>query len=148
MILQIVSFKHFENVFEHFLNSSLPSNVSMKFSTFSRLFSNWWSSSCKFSIIGIIFSLVVELLEKVLVFFLKQELVYSHLLKNGLLCVFNKQIKFFVAEKNSALHITVLSKYYQYFPIISKGYHYVITLGIFSNFYISIDLAYSGYETS
>ena len=65
------------------------------------LFSNWWSSSCKFSIIGLIsgskFSLlckfsflsyfrlkiviffwVVEFLENILAFFLKQDLVYFH----------------------------------------------------------------------
>ena len=65
------------------------------------LFSNWWSSSCKFSIIGlisgskfsllykfsflsyfrlkiVIFSRVVEFLGNILAFFLKQDLVYSH----------------------------------------------------------------------
>ena len=29
--------------------------------------------------------------------------------------------------------------------MISKGYHYVINLGIDSNFYVSIDPAYPGY---
>ena len=65
------------------------------------LFSNWWSSSCKFSIIGLIsglkfsllckfsflsyfclkiaiFSWVVQFLENILAFSLKQDLVYSH----------------------------------------------------------------------
>ena len=68
---------------------------------FACLFSNWWSSSCKFSIIGlisglkfsllckfsflsyfslkiVIFSWVVEFLENILAFSLKQDLVYSH----------------------------------------------------------------------
>ena len=62
---------------------------------------------------------------------------------------FNRKRNDFVAEETSDLHLKELLKYHKYFPIlvfeggsvsrnsiimISKGYHYVINLSIFSNF--------------
>ena len=58
---------------------------------------------------------MVEFLENVLEFSLKQELVYSHKSLDeewGFFCVFNKKSKFFVVEENSGLHKTELLKYH------------------------------------
>ena len=93
---------------------------------------------------------VVKFLEKVLVFSLKQDLAYFH---QGhaeewlFFDIFNKKRKIFEAENNSELHKNKLLKYHEAFPIflgesvnrniiimISKGYHYMINLGIVSNF--------------
>ena len=115
-----------KKVLEHFSPSSSDLMLARSLAPFTCLFSNWWSSSCKFFIIGLIsglkfcflyrfrnlfFSLeiliiswVVELLENVLVFSLKQDLMYFHLSLAEewlLFCVFSKEIKFFSAEEKS-----------------------------------------------
>ena len=65
---------------------------------------------------------------------------------------FNRKRNVCVAEETSDLHIRELLKYHEYFPILVfegslsieiayidyKGYHYVINLGIFNNFFISV----------
>ena len=64
---------------------------------------------------------MVEFLENVLQFSLKQHLVYFHLshAKEWLLfCVFSKESKFFVAEEKSGLHKRELLKYHETFPIL------------------------------
>ena len=96
----------------------------------------------------------MEIWENVLVFSLKQDLVYSHqtlaevwlffLIERLILCSWGE-------------HQRELLKYHEYFPVllfdgslsieiafikISRRYHYVINLGIVSNFYISIDPVY------
>ena len=59
---------------------------------------------------------------------------------------FNRKRKVFVAEETLDLHKRGLKESVNRNSIImiTKGYHYVINLGIFSNFYISIDPAYPG----
>ena len=64
---------------------------------------------------------MVEFLENVLPFSLKQDLVYFHLLLAEewlLFCVFSKESKFFVAEEKSGLHKRELLKYHEKFPIL------------------------------
>ena len=88
-----------KNVLEHFSPWSFHLMVGRHFAPFAYLFFNWWSSSFKFLIIGLtsgliflyrfrnlffileilIFSWVVEFLEHLLAFSLKQDLVYLHL---------------------------------------------------------------------
>ena len=75
---------------------------------------------------------MVEFLKKVLAFSLQQDLVFSHqsLAEEWLFfCTFDKKSKF-------CLEIVIM---------ISKEYHYVITLGIIRNFYKSIDPVYPGF---
>ena len=66
--------------------------------------------------------------------------------------IFNKKRKVIVSEENSGLRKREPLEYHESFLIlvnrnsiimVSKGYHYVINLGI-SNFYISIDPVYLG----
>ena len=64
---------------------------------------------------------MVEFLENVLPFSLKQDLVYFHLLLAEewlLFCVFSKESKFFVADEKSGLHKSELLKYNENFPIL------------------------------
>ena len=64
---------------------------------------------------------MVEFLENILAFSLKQDLVYSHqsLAEEWFFCVsFIKKRKFFVAEENSGLHKRELLKYHEFFPIL------------------------------
>ena len=64
---------------------------------------------------------MVEFLENILPFSLKQDLVYFHLLLAEewlLFCVFSKESKFFVAEEKSVLHKRELLKYHETFPIL------------------------------
>ena len=82
---------------------------------------------------------MAEFLENVLAFFSKQELVsYQQPLAEewGFLCVFNQKSKFFVVKKNSGLHKRKLLKSVKKkrIIIISKGYHFVTSLGILAIF--------------
>ena len=64
---------------------------------------------------------MVEFLENVLPFSLKQDLEYVHLLLAEewlLFCAFRIENKFFVAEVKSGFHITELLKYDETFPIL------------------------------
>ena len=64
---------------------------------------------------------MVEFLENVLPFSLKQGLVYFHLLLAEewlLFCVFSKESKFFEAEEKSGLHKRELLKYHENFPML------------------------------
>ena len=64
---------------------------------------------------------MVEFLENVLPFSLKQDLVYFHLLLAEewlLFCVFSKESKFFAAEEKSGFRKRELLKYQKTFPIL------------------------------
>ena len=64
---------------------------------------------------------MVEFLENILAFSLKQDLVYSHqsIAEEWLfLCVFNRKKQVFVAEENSGFHKRELLKYHESFPIL------------------------------
>ena len=64
---------------------------------------------------------MVEFLENVLPFSLKQDLEYVHLLLAEewlLFCIFRIESKFFVAEEKSGLHKRELLKYHENFPIL------------------------------
>ena len=107
---------------------------------------------------GIPISWVVELLEKVLAFSLKQYLWYSHryLAEEWLFFVFLIKKKSFLLRRTWAYIKELFSWMFSNFSIwgesvnrnsilmISKGYHYAINLVIVSNFYISIDPVYPG----
>ena len=107
---------------------------------------------------GILISWVVELLEKVLAFSLKQYLWYSHqsLAEEWLFFVFLIKKKSFLLRRTWAYIKELFLWIFSNFSIwgesvnrnstlmISKGYHYAINLVIFSNFYISIDPVYPG----
>ena len=63
---------------------------------------------------------MVEFLENILPFSLKQDLVYFHLLLADewlLFCAFSKKSKFFVAEEKSGLHKRELLEYHENSPI-------------------------------
>ena len=100
MIFYILSFTYFEESFGAFFALQILMLAKI-LAPFACLFSNRWSSFCKFLIIGlisglkfsllckfsflsyfslkiVIFSWVVEFLEDILAFSLKQDLVYSH----------------------------------------------------------------------
>ena len=64
---------------------------------------------------------MVEFLENVLPFSLKQDLEYAHLLLAEewlLFCVFKIESKFFVAEEKSGLHNWELLKCHETFPTL------------------------------
>ena len=80
----------------------------------------------------------MEFLENILVFSLKQDLVYSHesLAEEWLFfCFLNKKRKVFVADDNSGLHKRELLKYHENFPIVNfeevLSIEILVLLGIF-----------------
>ena len=103
-------------------------------------------------------SWVVEFLESIIAFSLKQYLLYSHqsLAVDRLFFVFLIKKEVFAAEENSDLHKRIIFMNLSNFSfwwesvnrnsviMISKGYHYVINLVIVSNFYIITEPVYPG----
>ena len=122
------------------------------------IFLSGWTVRKSYSILFKSRSWVVEFLESILAFYLKQYLLYSHqsIDEEWLFFVFFIKNKVFRAEENSGLHKRIIFMNLFQFNFwgesvnrnrtikIGKGCHYAISLIITRNFYISIDPVYPG----